>query len=113
MTPESLRQHRQSLGLNLREYGEYLGCTGAAIWNWENGKQRVPQVVLNLINTLKVLHALQNPTLSLPIPPGLCQCGCNQPTAIAWRTDNQKKWVKGTPLAFLKGHNLDTRRAAR
>lgn len=39
------------------------------------------------------------------IPLGLCQCGCGQKTALAKYDDAAKKWTKGAPLRYLKGHN--------
>lgn len=38
---------------------------------------------------------------------GLCQCGCGLPTRIAPVTDKSKGWIKGAPLKFLFGHNLN------
>jgi hypothetical protein len=35
---------------------------------------------------------------------GLCECGCEQPTRLAPRTDLAKGWVKGRPLRFVRGH---------
>jgi hypothetical protein len=36
---------------------------------------------------------------------GLCECGCNEATTIAQRTDHRRGWVKGKPIRFRKGHN--------
>ena len=35
----------------------------------------------------------------------LCECGCGIPTRISTKTDPSKKWIKGQPRRFLKGHN--------
>lgn len=37
---------------------------------------------------------------------GLCLCGCGQKTRISHVNDKSKGWIKGEPLAFLKGHNF-------
>ena len=36
---------------------------------------------------------------------GLCQCGCGRPTKIAPRNRKRLGWIKGQPLAYLRGHN--------
>jgi len=41
---------------------------------------------------------------------GYCQCGCGQKTRIAPVNDKSKGWIKGQPLAFLKGHSLRNQR---
>ena len=38
------------------------------------------------------------------IPPGFCQCGCGNKTALATRTDVRRGHVKGQPLRFLPHH---------
>lgn len=38
------------------------------------------------------------------IPAGLCQCGCGQQTNIAPINCRSKKWIKGVPLKYVKGH---------
>jgi hypothetical protein len=43
---------------------------------------------------------------SIVIPPGLCQCGCGQPTAPAPQTHHKRGWIKGQPVRFIKGHNV-------
>lgn len=35
---------------------------------------------------------------------GLCGCGCGGKTKIATRTSTRYGWVKGEPLAYLRGH---------
>lgn len=40
------------------------------------------------------------------IPAGLCQCGCGAETRIAPVNDKSKGWVKGQPLAYVRGHSL-------
>lgn len=37
-------------------------------------------------------------------PPGLCECGCGATTRTAPQTANGKKWRRGRPLRFVKGH---------
>lgn len=34
----------------------------------------------------------------------ICECGCGQPTFVAWRSD-KRGYVRGQPLRFIKGHN--------
>lgn len=41
---------------------------------------------------------------------GLCECGCEQPTTIARRSDPRNGDVKGQPRAFIKGHSNVLRR---
>jgi hypothetical protein len=36
--------------------------------------------------------------------PGLCLCGCGQPTTLAPYSSKSKGWVKGQPVAFKLGH---------
>lgn len=36
--------------------------------------------------------------------PGICQCGCGQPTPIAQKTRTSQDQIKGQPLKYLKGH---------
>lgn len=38
-------------------------------------------------------------------PPGLCECGCGQPTKIARATDPRWESITGMPQRFIKGHN--------
>jgi hypothetical protein len=35
----------------------------------------------------------------------LCECGCREPTWIADRNDVDRRWVKGYPIRFIRGHN--------
>lgn len=70
MTAESLKIYRLSAGRNLRQFGEYLGVCGAAVSAWETGRNRLPRWLVNHIDTLKRLEALENPTL--PMLPGPC-----------------------------------------
>lgn len=39
------------------------------------------------------------------IPPGLCQCGCGEPTAIVPGSCFGRGLVKGEPFRFVHGHN--------
>jgi hypothetical protein len=39
------------------------------------------------------------------IPPGLCQCGCGQPTRVARMTNRAKGHVKGQPNRYTFGHH--------
>ena len=41
---------------------------------------------------------------SCSIPFGLCHCGCGLKTNECPRNDNPRKWVKGQPQKFRKGH---------
>lgn len=41
---------------------------------------------------------------STKIPYGYCQCGCGQKTRIAPKTDRQRGWVKGEPIAQIRFH---------
>lgn len=38
------------------------------------------------------------------IPYGYCQCGCGQKTRIAPKTDRQRGWVRGEPIAQIRFH---------
>lgn len=40
-----------------------------------------------------------------PTTPGLCECGCGNPTRIARWSDPRHGHVKGQPVRFLKGHS--------
>lgn len=39
-----------------------------------------------------------------PIPLGLCQCGCGQPTTIATSNNAPRGLIKGRPNRFVHGH---------
>lgn len=39
-----------------------------------------------------------------PFPPGICQCGCLQPTPNATRNESRRGHVKGQPLPYLPAH---------
>lgn len=39
-------------------------------------------------------------------PISFCKCGCGNKTRIAPVNDRTKGWVKGKPLAFIKGYNI-------
>ncbi len=39
-----------------------------------------------------------------PIPIGLCQCGCGEPTTIAKYKDRHKGWGRGQPKRYLPHH---------
>jgi hypothetical protein len=39
-----------------------------------------------------------------PVPAGMCQCGCGQPTPLAQRTDASRGWVKNEPVLCVFGH---------
>lgn len=39
------------------------------------------------------------------IPPGFCQCGCGERTAIAERNRYGRGQIKGEPLKYISGHN--------
>jgi hypothetical protein len=110
MTAESLRSYRLATGRNLRQFGEYLGVCGAAVSAWECGRNPIPKWLVNHVDTLKRLEALQSPALPIPPPPGLCACGCGGFTEINHRNDRSKGWVRGEYRAFLKGHNSSFRR---
>jgi len=43
---------------------------------------------------------------------GYCQCGCNQKTTIATKTDNRWGWIRGVPKRFIQGHNVKNRTGA-
>lgn len=40
------------------------------------------------------------------IAPGLCQCGCGEPTRVAKHTDRRAGQFRGQPLAYIVGHNF-------
>jgi hypothetical protein len=42
--------------------------------------------------------------LSMVNNSGLCGCGCGVPTQVASRTSTRYGWIKGEPLAYLRGH---------
>lgn len=105
MTPADLKAYRQSTGRNLRQFGESLGVTGAAVWQWENSKSAIPRVVLNLIYALQKLKEYQEPKLPLPIPAGKCACGCGGYVLPSPRTRASRGLKKGDYPAFKKGHN--------
>lgn len=44
-------------------------------------------------------------TTTQEIPKGFCQCGCGKKTNLATENSNRKKWIKGEPLRFVKGHS--------
>ena len=113
MTPSDLRTYRLSTGRNLRQFGDYLGVTGAAVSAWETGRNRFPRWLVNHIDTLKRLEALENPALPILPPPGLCACGCGGFTEINHRNDSGKGWVRGEYRHFLKGHNSEFKRIAK
>jgi hypothetical protein len=37
---------------------------------------------------------------------GLCECGCGEESAVSHKTDRSKRWVKGRPLRFKRGHAI-------
>lgn len=39
------------------------------------------------------------------VPPGLCECGCGQPTGVVKRTSGNK--IKGQPYRFVRGHRAE------
>lgn len=43
------------------------------------------------------------------IPPGLCQCGCGQPTKPYANTDRRRGQVAGQPRRFLRNHHGRTK----
>jgi transcriptional regulator with XRE-family HTH domain len=112
MMPEYLRQYRLSTGRNLRQFGEYIGVTGAAVSAWECGRNPLPKWLVNHIDTLKRLENLESPVLPIPAVPGLCACGCGGFTEINHRNDSGKRWVRGEYRHFLKGHNASFQRKA-
>lgn len=105
MTAEDLRSYRKSLGMNVKQFAEFIGVTPPCISQWESGKHPIPTMAINCINALDMLRKFQQPKLPLPIPEGKCQCGCGQDTVMNWRTDSQKGWIKGRYRAFVSGHN--------
>lgn len=44
--------------------------------------------------------------LEAPGTPGMCNCGCEQKTRPAPRTDSAAGWVKGQPLRFVRNHHV-------
>lgn len=42
----------------------------------------------------------------MPIPVGLCQCGCGRPTGIARRTNSCYGHIRGQPLRYIVGHGF-------
>lgn len=42
--------------------------------------------------------------MTLYSKPGLCECGCGEPTPIARRNHTAYGWVKGQPMRYLRGH---------
>lgn len=46
-------------------------------------------------------------SLSESIPIGICQCGCGQRTRVATHTSRQSGQMKGVPLRYIHGHNID------
>ena len=44
-----------------------------------------------------------------PNPPGLCMCGCGQPTPLATYDYPARGVVKGEPLRYIHGHNTRKR----
>lgn len=41
------------------------------------------------------------------IPHGYCHCNCGQKTKLARKTANDRGHVKGQPLRFIQGHNVE------
>lgn len=50
------------------------------------------------------MHPMENES----IPPGICQCGCGQPTRRAPYTSGPIGWVRGEWTRFVLGHNYKT-----
>lgn len=48
---------------------------------------------------------IEPPVQDQDIPIGRCQCGCGEPTNPARITDPRLGYVKGEPMAYLRGHN--------
>lgn len=42
------------------------------------------------------------------IPSGVCECGCGERTALALFTDRKRRWFRGFPTPFIRGHNTTT-----
>jgi len=61
MTPTDLKTYRFSTGRNLRQFGEYLGVTGAAVSQWELGHTPIPKWLVKLINALQKIELLEKP----------------------------------------------------
>ena len=38
----------------------------------------------------------------------MCECGCGNITRIAPRTNTRDGWIKGRPLRFINGHNVNS-----
>lgn len=100
VTPAELQNYRKSLALNVRQFATFLGVTPQCVSNWEHGRAPISHLVRNYIDSLKIIEELRQPKLPLPIPEGLCQCGCGQPIVLNHRNDTQKGWVKGRPGVY-------------
>lgn len=46
-----------------------------------------------------------NTVSEVPIPVGLCQCGCGGKTAVAVSNRQERGYIKGVPVRFVPGHN--------
>lgn len=52
-------------------------------------------------------HATINDRSYKLIPVGRCACGCNGLTKISKINDKHKKWTKGEPKRYIKGHHAN------
>jgi len=61
MTPAELRAARLALGLTQPELGERLGVHWTTVSRWENGRQRIPQIVALAVTHLRGQRVDQPP----------------------------------------------------
>lgn len=110
VTPAELQNYRKSLALNVRQFASFLGVTPQCVSNWEHGRAPISHLVRNYIDSLKIIEELRQPKLPLPIPEGLCQCGCGQKVQPVTKTRTSRGLKKGDYPAFLSGHNIKVER---
>lgn len=69
--------------------------------NYDRGQRREKE---------DALHRLLSPAqIANRNSTGLCRCGCGRLTPRATHSHRVKGWVKGEPLAYLRGHHLKHR----
>ena len=54
LTGKDITLRRESLGLNLKQFGEMLGVSEACVSRWEAGKRRPKYEMMERLNSIKV-----------------------------------------------------------
>ena len=50
MTPESLNDYLKATGLTYQQFAAILGVTPGAVAHWLNGKRKIPEMVVKIID---------------------------------------------------------------